>query len=207
MQTVVEPISPELESFEPPEPPQDEDGDEGDGRGDERWITVRTFWEPMAAHLAQAQLEQAQIDSVLLDVNLVATDWLMANAVGGIKLQVRASDLAEADRVLLPEIVPTATTVGTAETVTAATTCCPRCSSDEIYQESLWRRPAVILLIGATVASLGLLLFIVLPWIMALPRNWHCLRCGHEWLSQRRGFNVQSPSNGSSSTLDPAGEL
>jgi hypothetical protein len=200
MQTVVELIDQEPESFEPPEPPHDEDGDEGDGGGDERWITVRTFWEPLGAHLAQAQLEHAQIDSVLLDLNLVATDWLMANAVGGIKLQVRASDLAEADRVLLPEIVPTVAASETAETVTATTTCCPRCSSDEIYQESLWRRPAVILLIGASVASLGLLLMIVLPWILALPRNWHCLRCGHEWLSQRRGFDVQSASNGSSST-------
>jgi hypothetical protein len=201
--TLLEPI------IEPPPPPEsdDDNDDNGDNRDDQPWLTVRTFWEPIGAHLALAHLETADIQAVLLDENVVAMDWLMANAVGGIKVKVRASDFAEADRILTTQIPTAAPTGEIAETITGATACCPRCDSDEIYQESIWRRPAVILLVGASVASFGLLLFLVLPWILALPGQWHCLRCGHQWLSQRRGFDVQSNSNPPPNTLDPASEV
>ncbi len=208
MQTVVDLTEQMSQDVEPPEPPADDDDGNGDDDqpGDESWVTVRTFWEPVGAHLALAQLESGGVEGVLLDENIVAADWMMANAVGGIKLKVRASDAAEADQILTPrsgikELPPAA------ESLTGATACCPRCQSDEIYQESIWRRPAVILLFGATVASFGLLLLIVLPWILALPRNWRCLHCGHEWLSHRRGFGVESKPNSPANSLDPASEL
>jgi hypothetical protein len=200
MPTLVEPI------HQSPIPPEIDDDDNGDDNH-ESWLTVRTFWEPIGAHLALAHLETADIEAILLDENIVATDWLMASAVGGIKVKVRASDFAEADRILTTQIPTVAPTAAAAESITGATTCCPRCQSDEIYQESVWRRPAVILLVAATAASLGLLLFLVLPWILALPRKWRCLHCGHEWISQRRGFDVQPKSNTSTTNLDPAGEL
>ncbi len=40
------------------------------------------------------------IPTLILDENLIATDWLLANAAGGIKLQVPAARLAEARQLL-----------------------------------------------------------------------------------------------------------
>ena len=75
----------------PPEIPYDDDGG-WDGDDDEndptRWVTVATFWQPTHAHIARLKLESEDIDCMIIDENLVATDWLYASAVGGIKLQV-----------------------------------------------------------------------------------------------------------------------
>jgi hypothetical protein len=82
----------------PVEPPDDDgSGDPGDGRA---WVTVATFWQPMDAQLARIKLESEEIPCVLLDENLVATDWLYANAVGGIKLKVPPRELDRAQRAL-----------------------------------------------------------------------------------------------------------
>jgi hypothetical protein len=80
----------------PPGGPADgDDGGGGDDHGDAgrfRWVTVATFWKPTDAHLARIHLENEGIDVVILDETLVATDWFMANAIGGIKLQVPEPD-------------------------------------------------------------------------------------------------------------------
>ncbi len=75
--------------------------DERDGRyDDEPWLTIATYWQQTEAHIARLKLESEEIDCFLLDENLVATDWLMANAVGGIKLQVRQSSVERATSLL-----------------------------------------------------------------------------------------------------------
>src|SRR5215216_1239561 len=69
----------------------DDDGDRDGGSEDAvngPWETVATFWDPPQAHVARLRLEHADLPCVLLDENLIATDWFFANAVGGIKLQV-----------------------------------------------------------------------------------------------------------------------
>jgi hypothetical protein len=94
------PVDDRLESIEPPIDFYDDDGD-GDDDGDHsRWLTVATFWEPTEAHIARLKLESEEIDCMILDENLVATYWFWANAVGGIKLQVREADFSSACRAL-----------------------------------------------------------------------------------------------------------
>ena len=89
------PVVRDRQPIEPPppqEPPTSENnGDDGEG-GYRDWVTVATFWQPMDAQMARIRLVSEGIDCVLLDENLVATDWLYANAVGGIKVQVPAAD-------------------------------------------------------------------------------------------------------------------
>jgi hypothetical protein len=62
--------------------------------------TVATFHQAAQAELARNVLAEAGIQAVVADAEIVAMDWLLANAVGGIKVQVRAEDAERAAAVL-----------------------------------------------------------------------------------------------------------
>jgi len=57
-----------------------------------RLVTIATFDEPAKARLAQNALKDAAIQSVVADETLVSMDWLLSQAVGGVKVQVREED-------------------------------------------------------------------------------------------------------------------
>jgi hypothetical protein len=87
----------------PADPPEDI-GPEDDGDGDPiRWITIATFWQSTQAHIARLKLESEEIDCIIVDENLIAMDWLLANAAGGIKLQVPEEQAARAFQLLQTE--------------------------------------------------------------------------------------------------------
>jgi hypothetical protein len=173
----------ELEELGVGEPPVDQgDGDDGDGGAEGPWVTVGTYWHPTAAHLAQIRLEAEGIDSILLDENVTVTLW--GNAVGGIKLQVRASEAAKAREILHEVVARAREQVATA----SGEVRCPGCGSAET---SPVRRPSVALLVAATIASFGLLL-VALPWLLAVPGRWRrCTKCGHGWRVSEVGFPVE----------------
>ncbi|HEX3356329.1 MAG TPA: hypothetical protein VHS31_05040 [Tepidisphaeraceae bacterium] len=105
---LAEPISEETDEkdseFDPPYHTDDQDGSgDGDSNDPSKWITVATFWQPTEAHIARLKLESEEIDCILIDENLVATDWLYANAVGGIKLRVPESEAHRARLLLVRE--------------------------------------------------------------------------------------------------------
>jgi hypothetical protein len=62
--------------------------------------TVASFQDPVEAQIVRALLESAGIDAIVADLNLVTLDWPMAQALGGVKLQVRHADAAEAQRLI-----------------------------------------------------------------------------------------------------------
>ena len=62
--------------------------------------TVATFNKVEDAHLLRMRLENAGIPAVLQDENLVQIDWLLANAVGGVRVQVADEDVAAAHKLL-----------------------------------------------------------------------------------------------------------
>jgi hypothetical protein len=66
-------------------------------------VTVATFLYPYQAHAPRARLEAAGLRVSLADELTIAMDWLLANAVGGIKVQVPAAD-AERARELLASL-------------------------------------------------------------------------------------------------------
>src|SRR5262245_3733301 len=51
-------------------------------------VTVGTFRDLPEAHALKMRLEAAGIPAYLADAELVAMDWLLSNAVGGVKVQV-----------------------------------------------------------------------------------------------------------------------
>jgi|SRR6185312_7903029 len=62
----------------------------------QKLATIATFDQPAKARLAQNILEAAGIQVSVSDESLVAMDWLLSNAVGGIKVQVWDEDVARA---------------------------------------------------------------------------------------------------------------
>jgi len=67
-----------------------------------RLVTVATFDMPHKAELAKIALEEAGIRAEVNDREIVAMDWLLLNAVGGIKVQVAEEDAERALALLDP---------------------------------------------------------------------------------------------------------
>lgn len=59
-------------------------------------VTIARFDLAGQAHIAKNSLEAAGIKSVLADEQTVAMDWLLSNAIGGIKVQVLEEDAERA---------------------------------------------------------------------------------------------------------------
>jgi hypothetical protein len=65
-----------------------------------RLMTVASFDIPAQAQIAKNALEAAGIQVVTADSEIVAMDWLISNAVGGVKVQVWEEDAERAAAVL-----------------------------------------------------------------------------------------------------------
>ena len=130
-----------------------------------KWIAVASFSQPVEAHLARTKLESEGIPCVVGDENLVRVDWLLSNAVGGVKLMVPVGELERARAALRPRprLVVVSNNVPEGEMI------CPRCHSDDVYYSRFNRRIAgfFILLVG-----------FLIPW---RDRRWACTQCGYEW--------------------------
>jgi len=63
-------------------------------------VTIATFHDPIAAAMAKNYLEGLGIPSELFDEESVATGWVLAGALGGIKLQVEAIHAERAEMLL-----------------------------------------------------------------------------------------------------------
>jgi hypothetical protein len=61
-------------------------------------VTLQHFRDVPEALLAKGKLESAGIACALADGNLVRMDWLLSNAIGGIRLQVHVQDPARVQR-------------------------------------------------------------------------------------------------------------
>jgi hypothetical protein len=65
-----------------------------------RPIVIRRYRDMPEAFVARSVLEDAGIECVLQDDNVVAMDWFWSNAMGGIKLVVRQKDAEESEQLL-----------------------------------------------------------------------------------------------------------
>ena len=59
-------------------------------------VTIATYHSQTKAEAARIHLAQEGIEAVLINESIVAMDWLLMNAIGGIKLQVAAHDAERA---------------------------------------------------------------------------------------------------------------
>lgn len=110
----------------------------------DRLVTVATFDDTTRAALARNLLEAEGIPAVLMDESTIAMDWLLSNAVGGIKLQVAPVDVERAEFLLArqdpdepgPDVPEAAITAAPAAAVPdAATAIATRATAEELAEE------------------------------------------------------------------------
>jgi len=128
-------------------------------------ITIRQFRDLPEALLAKGSLESAGIECFLADENLVRLDWFISNFIGGIKLNVRAADEANARKLLDEPILEGLYVQGIGLYEQPR---CPKCQSLDVNFQELDRPIAYMSA------------FLRLP--MPLQRTgWHCHGCDAEW--------------------------
>jgi hypothetical protein len=69
-----------------------------------RMVTIATFDQPAQARIAENVLKEVGIPVTVADETIVAMDWLLSNAVGGIKVQVWEEDADRAVAALEREL-------------------------------------------------------------------------------------------------------
>lgn len=128
-------------------------------------VSIRQFRDLPEALLAKGALDSAEIESFLVDDNMIRMDWFYSNLVGGIKLCVKQED-AEAALDLLEQAIPEGFEVEGVGRYEQPR--CPKCQSLDIAFEDL-NQPV------AWVSA-----YVLAP--IALHRKrWVCHSCGERW--------------------------
>jgi hypothetical protein len=145
---------------------------ENDSSGDDRQemevrelVTIRQFRDLPEALLAKGSLESAGIECFLADENLVRLDWFISNFIGGIKLNVRAADAENAQRLLNEPILEGLYVQGVGLYEQPR---CPKCQSLDVNFQELDRPIAYMSA------------FLRVPMPIQRPA-WHCQSCDAEW--------------------------
>jgi len=128
-------------------------------------VTIRQFRDLPEALLAKGSLESSGIECFLADDNLVRLDWFISNFIGGIKLNVRAADAANAQKLLDEPILEGLYVQGVGLYEQPR---CPQCQSLDVNFQELDRPIAYMSA------------FLRVPMPLQRPA-WHCHECDAEW--------------------------
>ena len=133
----------------------------------EELVTIKTFFYDHETLFYEPLLKSAGIDYLLKDQKTVAIDPLISNAIGGIKLQVKRSDVQRAAAVI-NEIERNRSIVESEHEINVdgkkfrkILEECPKCSSEETYMQR--------------VPVLKLILYTF------IKRTHYCTACKHQW--------------------------
>ncbi len=131
-------------------------------------VTIATYSHPTEAYIPKTKLGSEGIWAFVADGDTVAANWLYSNAIGGVKLRVKAEDVERALEILTQEAEPLEwdeEELGEADEEER----CPECGSLNTCYERYAMR------------------WIFLSWLILqfpLPffkRTWQCQECGHTW--------------------------
>ncbi len=128
-------------------------------------VTIRKFRDLPEALLAKGSLESAGIECFLADENLIRLDWFISNFIGGIKLNVRPADEANARKLLDEPILEGLYVQGVGLYEQPR---CPKCGSLDVNYQELDR----------PIAYMSAFLRVPIP--VQRPA-WRCHACGVEW--------------------------
>ena len=128
-------------------------------------VTVRQFRDLPEALLAKGSLESAGIECFLADENLVRLDWFISNFIGGIKLNVRAADAGNAQKLLDEPILEGLYVQGIGLYEQPR---CPKCGSLDVNFQELDR----------PIAYMSAFLRVPMP---VQRSGWRCHACDAEW--------------------------
>ncbi|MFC1489976.1 putative signal transducing protein [Candidatus Latescibacterota bacterium] len=132
----------------------------------EKLISIGQYSQGVYAHVAKSRLEAEGIEAIIMDEHLIGANWFYSNALGGVKLQVKSTDVEKAIAILEepPETIPEEILKKDKELQY-----CPTCGSEEINFETFNKIPALVSWI---------VLGFPLPFI---KMKWKCHNCGYEW--------------------------
>jgi len=128
-------------------------------------VTIRQFRDLPEALLAKGSLESAGIECFLADDNLVRMDWFISNFIGGIKLNVRAADAENAQKLLDEPILEGLYVQGVGLYEQPR---CPKCHSLDVNFQELDR----------PIAYMSAFLRVPMP---VQRKGWRCHACDAEW--------------------------
>jgi hypothetical protein len=128
-------------------------------------VTIRQFRDLPEALLAKGSLESAGMECFLADENLVRLDWFISNFIGGIKLNVRAADAENAQKLLDEPILEGLYVQGVGLYEQPR---CPKCQSLDVNFQELDRPIAYMSA------------FLRVPMPVQRPA-WRCHSCDAEW--------------------------
>ena len=123
-------------------------------------VTVRTFENSFKANITLTKLEDAGIECFLKDDFTVTIDPILSNAVGGIKLQVKEEEAAEAFTILQRFDKEYMESVK-----------CPKCGNATF---TLINKP------GPTNFITAILTWTFSSYAVAAEQVYHCSTCGYE---------------------------
>lgn len=130
--------------------------------------TIGTFSQSAEAHVLKTKLESEGIPAFVGDEHTVTMNWLYSNAIGGVRLQVRESDVEKALEILGLKGEELSLEVDELDDEDEEPHC-PNCNSSLINYQKYAKR--------GLFAS-WLLLGFPLPF---LKKKWICEDCDYEW--------------------------
>lgn len=134
-------------------------------------VTIASFINPWDAYLAKGKLEDEGIPALIADEYHVWANWIYAQALGGVKIQVFEENASAANDILSSLAQGRYAEELKSEYPDLDANNCPQCGSDR-YKS---RMPFGFMLLA--ILTLG-----ILSIIFPLRRDSHqCLRCGHKW--------------------------
>lgn len=143
--------------------------------------TIRRYRDQPEALLARSVLESSGIPCFLRDENTIRMEWIWSNYMGGIRLQVAASDV-EAAEAILSQPIPDHIEVEGEPDYTQPQ--CPKCASLDVSFNNFDAK------VGATSI---LLLGFPLPGPV-YKDYWHCNICGTNWTDDPSENPAENPS-------------
>ena len=123
-------------------------------------LTVATFSKPEEAHMLRLRLEAGGVPAFIQDENMVQTDWLYSNAIGGVRVQIDEDDVDRAKEILEDTGI---------ETEPVGMPACPNCASTNTAPDEIPRRIAFLSMLLAGI-----------PFLFSTTR-WRCTDCRHAW--------------------------
>ena len=131
-------------------------------------ITIKTFDNPIEAHMMKSKLESENIMCFLFDENIVGLNPLYNITVGGIKLKINRSDIQKAIEII-DEIEKNTLTNDQGEIIK-----CPKCESEDIISRFKSMKG-----FKGILSAIVSFLFMVFP--IYYKTVYKCKNCGNEF--------------------------
>lgn len=107
------------------------------------WITIAVYDLPYEAQIARARLQAEGIETFIADEYTISMQWLYSQALGGVKLQVRARDSNWA-----AEILATDFSADVEEQEGEDSPRCPNCGAGDLIPKIIGKRRNFLMFLG-----------------------------------------------------------